>query len=151
MKNKKKILIALSFVIAVILILILCSSCKHNDTPINPSVSGDNIKVNTYVEEFETEKYAGRILEAETKEYITLFVETKLFEGKEKVDITYDSEKYMLDRANPLVENILPEPLEGYENKKYFKIELEPITNYSVDFIKKNPKSVPNAEDIDVK
>ena len=41
--------------------------------------------------------------------------------------------------------------LEGVENRKYFHVELEPITNYSIDFIKKNPQSIPTNLDVELK
>lgn len=152
MKNKKGILITLIIMLAVILILVFCKGCKRDVDLENPNLNNiDNVEANSYVMEFETEKYEGRILESETKEYITLFVETKLFEEKEKIEIIYDSEKYILDRANPIVNNLLPEAVEGVENRKYFHVELEPITNYSIDFIKKNPQSIPTNLDVELK
>lgn len=152
MKNKKEILITLIIMLTVILILVFCKSCER-DMELDNSNSNniDNVEVNPYVMEFETEKYEGRVLESETKEYITLFIETKLFEEKEKIEITYDSEKYILDRANPIVGNLLPESVEGAQNRKYFHVELEPITNYSIDFIKKNPQSEPMKADVELR
>lgn len=152
MKNKKGILITLIIMLVVILILVFCKGCKRDGDLETPSSNNiDNVEVNPYVMEFETEKYEGRVLESETKEYITVFLETKLFEGKEKVEITYDSEKYILDRANPIVGNLLPEDVEGAQNRKVFHVELEPITNYSIDFIKKNPQSVATKADVELR
>ena len=150
MKNKRNLFIAIVGVVAMILILILCVSYRDRKKPCYPLEKDDDMASNVYVEQVDMEKFSWRVLESETKEYVTLFIETKLFDDSVKAIIEFDSSKYILDKANPLLEEIAIKEIEECDGKKFFELELDSITNYSVDFIKKNLTNIPNVNDIDV-
>lgn len=146
MKEKKKIFIIVPIVIFVLICVIGFSLYKTNDKVISDDLEISN--ANSYVKEFDNENFQGRVLESDTKEYLTLFLETKLFEGQKEVSISYDSSYYILNKANPLVSNV--NILSGDKTTKSFEILVEPINNYSINFIKKDLKHEPSSGDFDV-
>lgn len=146
--NKKILLI----VIFIILILVLAIGINYwmkikNNLPTENTniVSGETS--GKYITEEIKEKYSMRILESENKEYATLYIETNIIESGEKVSIDYNNEKFLLNTANPLLENI---EIKRNNNISTINIEIEKLQNYSITFIKKDVKSKIEKADIKV-
>lgn len=145
--KKEKIV---SIIILVLIILILIGQAvyinRNKNMPLEdvPLVIQDEDD-NKYVKEQTNEKFSLRILEADNKEYVTLFIETNIFENEEIIQISYNSEKYILNTANPILENAEIE--KGNEINK-FSISVSSLENYSIIFIKKDSKNIVDKNDI---
>ncbi len=145
--KKEKIV---SIIILVLIILILIGQAvyinRNKNMPLEdvPLVIQDEDD-NKYVKEQTNEKFSLRILEADNKEYVTLFIETNIFENEEIIQISYNNEKYILNTANPILENVEIE--KGNEINK-FSISVSSLENYSIIFIKKDSKNIVDKNDI---
>lgn len=145
--KKEKIV---SIIILVLIILILIGQAvyinRNKNMPLEdvPLVIQDEDD-NKYVKEQTKEKFSLRILEADNKEYVTLFIETNIFENEEIIQISYNNEKYILNTANPILENAEIE--KGNEINK-FSISVSSLENYSIIFIKKDSKNIVDKNDI---
>ena len=145
--KKEKIV---SIIILVLIILILIGQAvyinRNKNMPLEdvPLVIQDEDD-NKYVKEQTNEKFSLRILEADNKEYVTLFIETNIFENEETIQISYNNEKYILNTANPILENAEIE--KGNEINK-FSISVSSLENYSIIFIKKDSKNIVDKNDI---
>lgn len=148
--KKKVAAIAIVSLIIVLLVLIGVGMWNTNKTQ-NENVNTDSVineqTEKTYVQEFKTNEYSARVLESDNKEYLTLYIETNMFDNSKVVNVSYDFEKYMLDTANPLVANV-----ERKENAgtKSFELELESLKTYMINFVKKNSNNMPAIDDISV-
>ena len=93
----------------------------------------------------QNEKYNMKIVESNNKEYVMLVVETNLFDGSEKLTIEYDNNKYLLNTANPLLENV---EIQKGKSTNVFKVNVESLENYTIIFIKKAIQQNVEAKDI---
>ncbi len=146
---KKKvagIVIAVLIILVLVIVGIKIASNNSNEI-VNPN-SGDEQTERVYISEFSGDGYTARLLESENKDYLSLFVETEMFEGTKQVQISYDSEKYILDTANPVFDNT---EIMDDEKIKSFEIEVEALKTYTLNLIKRNSNIVASADDVVVK
>ena len=146
---KKKIagvVIAILIILVLVIVGIMIAPKKQNE--IANSNSGDEQVERVYINQFSGDGYTARLLESDNKDYLSLFVETEMFDGTKQIEISYDSGKYILDTANPVLENI--EITENTELKS-FDIEVDALKTYTLSLIKRNANVVANADDVVVK
>lgn len=151
MDMNKKVLIV---ILVAILILISVFACvifwpkEEINNVSQGSLQGNEEPESKYVMEENNEKYSARILEAENKDFATLYIETNITESGDKISVSYNNEKFLLNTANPDLEDI---EIIRKEKVSTFDLEVETLKNYGIIFIKKNPKSIVVKEDIVIK
>ena len=146
---KKKIAgVVIAILIILVLVILGIKLMPNNQNEIATPNSGDEQTERVYINQFSGDGYTARLLESDNKDYLSLFVETGMFDGTKQVEISYDSEKYILDTANPILEGIEVTEDAGLKN---FEIEVEAIKTYTLSLIKRNANIVASADDVIVK
>ncbi len=146
---KKKIAgVVIAILIILVLVILGIKLMPNNQNEIVNSNSGDQSVERVYINQFSGDGYTARLLESDNKDYLSLFVETGMFDGIKQVEISYDSEKYILDTANPVLEGIKVTEDAGLKN---FELEIEAVKTYTLSLIKRNSNIVASAEDVIVK
>ena len=113
----------------------------ENENTQNTEVSGE------YIIEQKNDSYEAMLEESESKDFATLFIQTNIFENSKKLKIKYNSTKLLLNTANPLLESIEIEKAD--ENGfKSFEVDINPLENYNIIFIKKSLNSAIIKEDV---
>ena len=103
-----------------------------------------------YIMEEKAESYEAMLEEAESKDFITLFIQTNIFENTKKIKVNYNSKKLLLNTANPFLENVEISKA-GEDGFKSFEIDINPLENYNMIFIKKAKDSKIEKEDVILK
>ena len=146
--KKNVLLIILLIILILTLGIFVFIKCDFTfpEIPKAPQVdeSGD-ITEDKYAVDIKREDYSARILEAENNEYVTLYIETNIFENEKEVLIKYDNAKYILNTANILLENV---EISKTGNINSFKLKISQRTNYNISFIKKAKENIVEVSDI---
>ena len=107
--KKNVLLIILLIILILTLGIFVFIKCDFTfpEIPKAPQVdeSGD-ITEDKYAVDIKREDYSARILEVENKEYVTLYIETNIFENEKEILIKYDNAKYILNTDNILLEDV---------------------------------------------
>lgn len=113
----------------------------ENENTQNTEVSGE------YIIEQKNDSYEAMLEESESKDFATLFIQTNIFENSKKLKIKYNSNKLLLNTANPLLEGIEIGKVD--ENGfKSFEVDINPLKNYNIIFIKKASNDMITKEDV---
>lgn len=149
MKNKKiiGIIILLIIVVCLLVCLFACTNKEKNNEGNGNLANIQQEEQGKYIKEDKQEELNMRLLESESKDYVTLLIETNIFEGEKPYKIQYNNQKYILNTANPLLDNV---EIEKTNKISSFELKLEELQNYSIIFIKKDPKSSTKKEDIKI-
>lgn len=148
MKDKKWIIIIIVLILAILAIVLAFTTRKMPEGSPSEGYTPNEepvVEKSIYIMEEKKEEYSARTLESATKDYMTLFIETNIFEGEKTFRITYDRTKYTLETASPLLENV---KIEKGENTNSFVLNLQPLENYSIILIKKDLNVVAEKEDV---
>lgn len=146
---KKKIAgVVIAILIILVLVILGIKLMPNNQNEIATPNSGDEQTERVYINRFSGDGYTARLLESDNKDYLSLFVETGMFDGTKQVEISYDSEKYILDTANPVLEGVEVTEDAGL---KIFEIEVEAVKTYTLSLIKRNLNVMVLKEDVRVK
>ncbi len=153
-KSVKSFLIALIAIIIVVSALVLVKIRIDRKNKVGTVSSSTNLSTlfnekqsSKYFMEEKKNAYNARAIEAESKDYFTLFIESNIFEGEKQIKINYDSGKYILNTANPIVENVEIKKDDRYNS---FEISIASLSNYSIVFIKKDVNSEVAVDDISI-
>ena len=146
MKNKW-LLIILIVLALISLFLVGLYFTGDNEIDYSPNDVTIEEEKSKYAMEQKNDMYNVRVLEADNKEYVTLYIETNLFENEKEVLIKYDNSKYILNTANIFLENV---ELEKGETTNAFRFKLSQLTNYSILFIKKSIENEVETTDITI-
>lgn len=155
MKDKKTIWIVMVIAIIALIGVITWFMSNQKKNPVEQATSGGHEiiqqeeKKEAILDE-NLEVIHAKLEESDNKQYVTLFLEGNVFENTQKVRITYNSEKLILNTAQPMLQGIEVKSVEGNEAKKEFLIEVKSLENESMIFIKKNAKGEVSKEDVSV-
>lgn len=155
MKDKKTIWIVMVIAIIALIGVIAWFMSNQKKNPVEQATSGGHEiiqqeeKKEAILDE-NLEVIHAKLEESDNKQYVTLFLEGNVFENTQKVRITYNSEKLILNTAQPMLQGVEVKSVEGNEAKKEFLIEVKSLENESMIFIKKNAKGEVSKEDVSV-
>lgn len=144
MKNKW-LLIILIVVALISLFLVGLYFTKDNEIDYPQNDVTIEEEKSKYAMEQKNDIYNVRVLESDNKEYVTLYIETNIFENEKEVLIKYDNSKYILNTANIFLQNV---EIEKGDTINSFKFKLSQLTNYSMLFIKKSLANEVEVNDI---
>ena len=149
---RKKLLFAIGIIIIVILCIAIIWAYKQKESRnvIVPITTNNMPKTEVSPDLLEQKEdvFSSKIIESDNKEYVTLVIESNLFEGTKKLQIVYDNEKFILNTTTPIFKDV---SIIKEGNKSSFEIQVNQLDNESFIFTKKGKNIEVKSEDIVIK